>query len=165
MSLAGITLRRARASDGVPVWAVRTQAIRTGCRGHYAADLLEEWTSTPMPPSFGARIAQENFIVAESAAGIVGFAGLKAETKEVDAVFVSPECARKGLGAWMLGLLEGIAIDLGLHVVTLKASLNAVAFYQGAGYTAGVSGWHVTDSGLRIACVHMEKALARPADV
>jgi hypothetical protein len=69
----------------------------------------------------------------------------------------------QGLGARMLGRLEGLAIGLGIRAVTLKASLNAVGFYLGAGYTARESGWHVTDSGLRLACVHMEKSLARPA--
>jgi GNAT superfamily N-acetyltransferase len=165
MSLAEIKLRRALTSDDIAVWGVRAQAIRISCRGHYDAKLLENWASTPMPPLFGATIAREVFIVAESTAGIVGFAGLMAESGEIDAVFVSPDFAGQGLGARMLGQLEGLAIGLGIRAVTLKASLNSVGFYLGAGYTARESGWHVTDSGLRLACVHMEKSLARPADV
>lgn len=156
-------LRRALSSDADQIWTVRARAIRSGCRAHYAAQDIETWASAPMHPTFPARVAQEEFVVAELGARIIGFAGLKAETKEIDALFVCPDFAGQRLGTRLLAHVETLARSLGIKVVTLKASLNSVAFYQAAGYIAGSPGWHVTGSGLKIACVHMAKVLTNDA--
>lgn len=87
-----------------------------------------------MPSSFASRIATEIFVVAEADSRIVGFAGLKASTSEVDAVFVSPEFAGHGLGKRLLLYVESLARELRLPSLSLKASLNSVAFYKAAGY-------------------------------
>lgn len=68
--------------------------------------------------------------------------------------------ANRKLGTRLLLHLEALARDLGIDAVNLKASLNAVPFYEAAGYTAMSSGWNLTTNGLRMACVSMEKRLA-----
>jgi putative acetyltransferase len=159
------SLRRAGAQDAEAIWLVRSESIRVGCRDHYPAELLEAWLSAPMPPSFPARIKAEEFVVAESGSQVVGFAGLKVEAAEIDAVFVSPAVFGRKLGARLLAYVEMRAQSLNIQVVHLSASLNAVPFYESAGYVAGAEGWHTTYTGLKIACVHMEKRLGSFAAV
>jgi GNAT superfamily N-acetyltransferase len=154
-----IVLRRATAADAADIWEVRTRAISDSCHGHYPAPLIEAWTLTPMPITFASFIETETFVVAVLLHRVVGFAGLRPLTGEIDAVFVSPDFARQGLGERLLAHLESVASGLGITSSRLKASLNSVAFYKAAGYIEGTEGWHITASGLQIACVHMEKTL------
>jgi N-acetylglutamate synthase-like GNAT family acetyltransferase len=159
-STQAITLRRATAADAEGIWQVRIRAIRSGCKNHYAADIIDAWVSNPMPASFQSYIEVEPFYVAELNSHIVGFAGLKRATAEFDALFVAPEIGRAGVGVRLLRHVENVARELLLTKLTLNASLNSVSFYKAEGYCEGSRGMHATTSGLQIACVHMEKNLA-----
>ncbi|TGG95429.1 GNAT family N-acetyltransferase [Natronospirillum operosum] len=149
--------RFARSSDATAVWALRTQAIRLKCSSHYPADVIESWAAAEMPSTFGALIENEHFVVAEQGGRIVGYAGLKPAEQEIEAIFVSPDFSGQGLGALLLERAEKQARGLRFKTVKLHASLNAVRFYQRAGYSEMGRGWHSSRSGLEIACVHMEK--------
>ena len=59
-----------------------------------------------MPDAFGSALEKERFVVAELNGQIVGFAGLKTEASEVDAVFVSPSMSGTGLGRQLLKQVE-----------------------------------------------------------
>jgi putative acetyltransferase len=159
-------LRAGRGADAPRIWDVRTRAIRHGCRGHYPARLLERWAAAPMPPGFAAHIGRQCYIVAEAPGSIVGFAAFRRTTREVNAVFVAPEAMGTGLGARMLRQLEAQARRMGVGRVWLKASLNAVPFYQAAGWTAGKRSAHHSRTGITIDCVYMDKRFttrARPS--
>lgn len=156
-------LRRAVPSDAADLWAVRGDALCTGCRGHYPAALLAALAADPVPETFPDTIARHYFVVALIGQRIAGFAALKPDPGMVDAVFVRAEAMGRGVGAALLAHVEEQAKSLGLTALSLKASLNAVAFYERAGYVAGEPGRHVTRSGHEIACVHMDKRLADPA--
>lgn len=154
-----ITLRRAIAADAEAIWQVRIQAIRSGCKNHYAPDIIDAWVSNPVPTSFQSYIEAEPFYVAELQSQILGFAGLKRATSKVDALFVAPEAGGAGLGVRLLRHVESEARELGFTKLTLNASLNSVAFYKAAGYCEGARGMHATTGGLQIECAHMEKDL------
>jgi len=159
-STQAITLRRATAADAGAIWQVRIRAIRSGCKNHYAPDIIDAWVSNPMPTSFQSYIGAEPFYVAELQSQIVGFAGLKRVKSEVDALFVAPEAGRAGLGVRLLRHVENVARELGFTKLTLNASLNSVAFYKAEGYCESSRGMHTTTGGLQIECVYMEKDLA-----
>ncbi|NKF21734.1 GNAT family N-acetyltransferase [Solimonas marina] len=152
-------IRRATAADAVSLWDLRSAAIDHGCRTHYAGELIDAWLATPMPASFGNRLEREPFLLAVDRDAIVGFAGLKLGTRELDALFVHPQHAGRGHGQHLLREAEQLARQLGLHELHLKASLNAVAFYEAAGYRIGEAGVHITGTGLRIGCRNMDKRL------
>ena len=159
-SMEAIIFRRATAGDADSIWQVRIRAIRSGCKDHYSPNIIEAWVSSPLPTSFPSFIEDEPFFVAELRSKVVGFAGLKRGTSEVDALFVSPEVAGAGLGTKLLKHVEQMARELLIPKLVLDASLNSVRFYKAAGYSEGQQGMHTTTSGLQIACVHMEKSLA-----
>jgi len=158
-----IVVRKATTADAAVIRAVRTRAILVGCKRHYDDDLLRAWAHNPMPASFPLFIESEPFYVAERASTVVGFAGLKHSTSELNAVFVAPEFTGQGLGMRLLRLVENVACDLRIPLLGLSASLNSVPFYSRAGYIAGAREMYATSSGLQIPCVRMEKHLSEGA--
>jgi len=160
-----ITIRRASAADIPAIWDIRTRAIIQTCSSHYAPALIDAWVRNPMPGGFSSFVETEPFFVASVGQSLVGFAALKRASSEIDAVFVCPTFTRHGLGMRLLSHLESVATALGLYRLKLDASLNAVPFYQAAGYEVGHGGVHVAQSGLQIPCMHMEKRLHSAAGV
>jgi GNAT superfamily N-acetyltransferase len=159
MTVAAFSLRRAVAADAPAMWAIRAQAIRETCRSHYPAELLDRWACSPLPETFPARIENEYFVVGTAGSRVAGFGALNISNGEIEAVFVAPEAGRRGLGRSLLAALEKAAVDAGLKMISLGSSLNAVPFYQAAGYHAGERGTYTTSQGVEIACVRMSKPL------
>lgn len=95
---------------------------------------------------------------------IVGFGVLNGENRVIEAVYVSPDVMRRGVGLTILGLLEKQARALGLEVLFLNSSLNAVQFFQRAGYVAQQESKYRLHSGVEIACVPMVKKLVPSKD-
>lgn len=142
------------------MWAIRSDAIRCTCRSHYPDDLLERWASGVMPHTFPDRIESGYFVIGLARTGAAGFAALNTANAQIDAVFVSPQHGRRGLGRQLLAHLEERASAMVLSELAVDASLNAVPFYRAAGYRAVSEGIYITSTGLEIACVRMQKRLA-----
>ena len=90
---------------------------------------------------------------------IRGFAQLDPVAASIQAVYVAPASARRGIGAKLLVAAEEAAVALGLTRLTLDSSLNAVAFYVHAGYSSDVAATHELEPGVFIPCVTMHKTL------
>jgi N-acetylglutamate synthase-like GNAT family acetyltransferase len=152
-------IRRAEQKDREAVWRTHTAAIREICRSHYTEDELEAWTNLLSPRRYEQAIERLEFFVAEDAGEVVGFGTLNVESGEVEAVYVNPPAARRGVGSRLLQTLEESARRSGLTRLHLSASLNAVGFYERAGYVSGGSARHRLQSGVEIECVPMSKEL------
>ncbi|MDQ2734459.1 MAG: GNAT family N-acetyltransferase [Pseudomonadota bacterium] len=59
----------------------------------------------------------------------------------------------------MLAQLEASARTLGIAELSLDASLNAVSFYERAGYSAAAESDHELAPGVSIPCIAMRKDL------
>ena len=94
----------------------------------------------------------------------MGFGVLNQENAVVEAVYVSPGVGRRGIGREVLRKLEERASALGLRVLRLNASLNAVPFYEKAGYVPQERSKYRLSTGVEIACVPMVKVISREAD-
>jgi len=70
----------------------------------------------------------------ESRREVVGYGHLAPTESEVRAVYVHPDAAGRGVGTAILDALEARARELRLDALALSASLNAVGFYERAGY-------------------------------
>jgi hypothetical protein len=68
------------------------------------------------------------------------------------------------MGLMILGQPEERARALGLEVVSLNASLNAVRFYKRAGYVAQEGSKYRLPSGVEIPCVPLVKRLILSTD-
>jgi GNAT superfamily N-acetyltransferase len=157
-------VRKARLEDSEAIWRVHTSAIREIARSHYTPEEIEAWAWPRRPEHYVEPIRRLEFYVAEDGGVIVGFGTLNSASSEVEAVYVSPDAARRGIGLMLLHALEERARVLGLTALRLDASLNAVPFYERAGYERRAQTKHRLTSGVEIACVRMTKELVETTD-
>ena len=154
-----IAFRQARLGDIALLWELRTRAVAHNCPGHYTPDVLAAWLASPPPASLARHIEHGGGLVAVDDGTIVGYAVLDLLTGEVDAAFVEPACQGRGIGRVLLDTLEANARAGGIERLYLSASLNALPFYERAGFVALREALYPHRSGVGIASVFMEKVL------
>ena len=113
---------------------MHVRAIREVCSRSYPEDQIASWAGLLSPTSYVAVIRERFLVVAEDAGGIAGFGQLNQTNGEVDAVYVLPGRQGEGIGGALLRSLEVAARAAGLKELHLSATLNAVPFYERAGY-------------------------------
>lgn len=106
-------------------------------------------------------MAAHEFLVAVDDEEILGFAQLDPARGEIVGCYVHPRAHRGGVGSRLLAALVVRAAARGVTELHLDASLNAVAFYQSAGFRADGPRRHRLDGGVDIACIHMRRRLAQ----
>ncbi|WP_426076803.1 GNAT family N-acetyltransferase [Janthinobacterium sp. PSPC3-1] len=154
-----IALRPALPLDIDALWALRTLAVRISCATHYSAEQVAVWSASPVPAGYADLLAAGGGIVAVHDGVIASYAMLDLDQHEVDAVFVDPAQGGLGIGKRLLAALEDLAREHGIERLHLSASLNAVPFYQAAGFVALREEAYAHPSGLMLASVAMEKIL------
>ena len=159
-----LKIRRARREDCHSIGSVHAAAVSGIRTVLYTPEEIQAWAVPREPASYEESIGSKEFFVAEDGEAIVGFGVLNQETAEVEAVYVDPGAGRRGIGLEILGKLEERASDLGLSELRLNASLNAVPFYEKAGYVAQERSKYRLLTGVEIACVPMVKAMSREAE-
>ena len=159
-----VNIRRARREDCQSIGSVHAAAVRGIRTNLYTPEEIQAWAIPRKPESYEESIRSKEFLVAEEGGVIVGFGVLNQERAEVEAVYVSPGAGRRGIGLEVLRRLEERARALGLGVLRLNASLNAVPFYERAGYVAQERSRYRLSTGVEIGCVPMVKTMASEAD-
>jgi len=144
-------IRRARPDDGSAIEAIHAAAVRAGYRACYAPADVDAWIAGMATWRVGVDPARRDVLVAEEGGRIAGFAALDATAGEVTAVYVDPAAWRRGVGRGLLAAVETIARLRGVAPASLDASLNAVAFYEAAGWRRERG----RDAIPRCACVHV----------
>jgi len=129
-----ITIRRAKQEDRGAIWHVHTRAIREVCKSHYSERELQIWTEVLKPDRYTEQIRKGPFYVAVEGGSIIGFGNLNQKSGEIEALYVAPDHVGRGVGMRILQALENVALDSGLKLLRLSSSLNAVRFYETAGY-------------------------------
>ena len=153
-------IRRARREDCQFIGSVHAAAVGGISTGLYTPEELQAWADPRTPESYEELIRTREFFVAEMDDVIVGFGVLNQRSAEVEAIYVSPGAGRRGIGLEVLRKLEERASSLGLEMLRLNASLNAVQFYEKAGYVAQERSKYRLLTGIEIACVPMVKRLS-----
>ena len=154
-----ITIRRARQEDRGAIWHVHTRAIREVCKSHYSERELQIWTEVLKPDRYTEQIRKGPFYVAVQDGSIIGFGNLNQKSGEIEALYVAPDHVGRGVGMGILQALENVALDSGLKLLRLSSSLNAVRFYEMAGYKPQRPKRWLLPSEM-VVCVPMIKELA-----
>lgn len=162
-------VRPATLGDARDVLDLHVASIRAFGPEAYDDEEVEAWASTDDSDGSGYPILEDGhyFVVAERGArndpgsedNIAGFGHLVVPDREVTAVYVHPDHAGAGVGSALLAALEGFARGRGLAELQLVASLNAVGFYERAGYERVGATTHETTGGVELDCVEMAKRL------
>jgi putative acetyltransferase len=160
-----LQIRRARQQDCQSIGSVHAAAVSGIRTALYTPEEIRAWAVPKKPASYEESIRSKEFFVAEDEDVIVGFGVLNQELAEVEAVYVTPGAGRRGIGLEVLRKLEERANALGLRMLRLNASLNAVPFYEKAGYLAQERSKYRLLTGVEIACVPMVKTMTRESDV
>jgi len=155
-----VTLRRAQLEDREAIWRVFTRSVRGLARSHYTPEQIEAWAGLRQPEDFTNAIEHHEFFVAEEVGEIVGYGQLNPGTAEVEAVYIVPEVTGRGVGRLLMEALEAKAREAGLASLRLRASLNAVAFYEHFGYRIERREMHPLPDGVEFAVAQMTKTLS-----
>jgi putative acetyltransferase len=136
---------------------LHTAAVEAFGPDGYDDEQVREWAGADerSPTDYTVDAAGEHFIVAVRDGAVAGFGHLVADAGEVHAVYIHPDHARHGVGSALLAELEGYARGCGCETLALQSSLNAVGFYEWAGYERVGEG--KSPGGLAV--VEMEKEL------
>jgi len=117
------------------------------------------WAGRLRPEKYAEAIDRYEFFVAEEDGAVVGFGELGQETGEVQGLYVSSDVAGRGVGRKLLSTLEERARAHGLKSLRLTSSLNAVSFYERAGFEAVEELSETIGPGVERASVRMFKEL------
>jgi N-acetylglutamate synthase-like GNAT family acetyltransferase len=159
-----LNIRTARREDCPAIAGVHAAAVSGIRSAHYTPEEIRAWAAPKKPESYEESIDSKEFFVAEKDGVMVGFGVLNRESAEIEAVYVSPRAGRRGVGLEILCKLEERARANGIGALRLNASLNAVPFYERAGYVAQEESKYRLATGVEIACVPMLKAMASESD-
>ena len=154
-----IQFERIAESDGPAFYELRRSAIRAGCVGYYTSDQIHAWTNPLSDPGLQTPVP-EHFYFAKIDGEIVGCCSFEVAPGRIDGMAVSPSHFRRGIGRAMMQHIERIARDLGVRLLTLDASLNAVDFYRSQGFQGAVADSYQSPRGVILECVPMSKSLA-----
>jgi ribosomal protein S18 acetylase RimI-like enzyme len=154
-----VSVRPAVDGDRAAIFTVHLRAVRETCSRSYSAEQIDAWAGVLSPDNYVAALQKRVMLVATDAASVVGFGQLDPDEGEVDAVYVQPERQGEGIGRMLLSALEGQARARGIRELELSATLNAVGFYERAGYARRRTVVHRMLTGVQLACVRMVKSL------
>jgi putative acetyltransferase len=155
------TIRKARQEDKESIWRVHAKAIRETCASHYSQEVIRIWAERLQPEKYEEAIRSNEFFVAEENGAVVGFGELDKAGGEIAGLYVSPDVAGRGVGWKLLSTLEERARAFGLASLHLTSSLNAVSFYERAGFKSLEKMTKTLSPGVERASVRMFKELAR----
>ena len=135
---------------------LHTAAAEAGGRRAYDESTTAAWAKRGErgPDDYPVDDPASHFVVAVTDR-VCGFGEVVPEVGEVRAVYVHPDCERRGVGTALLAHVEGYARGRGVESLSLQSSLNAVGFYETAGYEADAA--EASPGGIEV--VRMEKSL------
>ena len=157
LEIESMDVRPATYEDRAALPKVHTAAVEAFGPDGYSVEEVREWAGADerSPDDYAVDAGGEHFTVAVRNDEIAGFGHLVLDVEAVHAVYVHPDHARHGVGSTLLAELEGYARGRGLRKLNLLSSLNAVGFYERAGYERVGEG----ESPGGLAVVGMEKRL------
>lgn len=125
-------LRPATAADEQALADIRRHAILALAVPAMPRDDAEAWASQGAPDRIARAIREHDVWVAVADAAVVGW--VEVAQDRIAALYVSPSCARRGIGSLLLEQAEAQVLRAGHAMAQLESSLNALDFYLGKGY-------------------------------
>lgn len=155
-----IRVRSARFEDVSGVLRLIDRAIERGCRRHYSARERRAVYATYASTAFLDVMApHETFVVETDDGALAAFAQLDPSIGRLRALFVDAEAQGQGLGAALLAHVVERAVARGNRRIHGAMALNAVAFYEGAGFRPCAGRDQLLCAGVHVPVTPMERPL------
>jgi putative acetyltransferase len=160
-----MNIRHATQEDLHHIAAAHRASILGLCAPHYSVVQVSQWTDALRPEGYAALLGSREFFVVEQDGELLGFGVLDLNESLVNATYVSPKAARRGVGQRLLEAMETIARQQGATRLQLSSTLDAVPFYQSLGYPQQGAGTNRLPTGVELPCILMTRDLVgeRPA--
>lgn len=127
--------RLARPDEAEACWNIRNLAIRHGCKSSYDPAVIAAWTPEAMPERYREVIKENPFFIVEGPdARPVATGYLDIASASVEAIFTSPDHARKGCAGMILTKIKDEARQRGFSRLTLSSTPDAITFYEKQGF-------------------------------
>jgi putative acetyltransferase len=157
-----ISVRIAQPKDRNQIFQIQIDAIQVICSHDYNTEQIAALLDDKQLQYSVGNEWGEIVFVAEIEDTIVGFSALLRH--RVSAVYVHPHYVRRGIGRQLLTALEREAVSRHIKRLAVMASLTAQPFYQACGYQIVGECSLISDHGVYVPCIDMEKCLASTFD-
>jgi putative acetyltransferase len=124
-------IRRVDASDEEALARIRRSAILALAVPAMSREQAEQW-ATRAPADRIARAMRDHDVWVAVDGAAIGW--VEVDGDRVAALYVSPSCARRGIGSALLGQAENAIRSTGYTTTRLESSANALEFYFRRGY-------------------------------
>jgi GNAT superfamily N-acetyltransferase len=152
-----LEIRPVRFEDVPEILRLVARAVDRGCREHYDASQRAAVYASYAGALFLEWRGPYETVAAEAAGRIVAFAQLDPADGRLRALFVDGDLQRRGVGRAMLAEVEARAARRGCTRVHGAMSLNAVPFYERAGFRARGPAEALGSTSVPVPIVRMEK--------
>lgn len=166
MNSSPVSFRSAVADDATDMVAVHYASVHAIPPGQYPVAILSAWSPTPDEQRrewLANLLAQDTTVCEVAISGndaIVGFCLALPYQSRLQALYVHPEYAGRGIGASLLRAVEAHCRAVGADMLELNASFNAENFYRANGYVAIRKTMQPLTDGSAMGAVSMSKRLA-----
>jgi GNAT superfamily N-acetyltransferase len=126
--------RPAMRKDASRLYDIRRRSILELASPAMPAAEAKAWASKLTLSGMERKLRELEVWVAELHGVVVGWGAIRGDTLE--GLYAAPEFAGQGVGAGLLGMLEGLIRDREFPSVRAEASSNARGFYLRRGYRA-----------------------------
>ena len=127
------TIRRAEAQDADRISQTILRALRITNAADYPPHVIAAAAENFTPQHVLAHMANRHIFVAIAGGDVVGTASLHGRV--VRSVYVDPDHQRVGIGAELMGAVEGFARSQSLDTLSVPSSVTAQEFYRKLGFT------------------------------
>ena len=172
------TLEKGGIEDSERIHQVHTSAIRQLCSSHYEKKEISIWAEKQKPETYKPFLESGKIIVAKKSGIVVGFIDHIEHTKkiktnescskqcsnnelEIKGLFIDPNFSSDGVGSLLFKKVEAIALEKGVAIMKVSASLNSLPFYRKMGFEEVERKLHQLRYDCSIECVRMVKNLTK----
>ena len=125
-------IRCAEAADEAALADIRRSAILGLAVAAMSMEQAETWAARAAPDRIARAIREHDVWVAALDAAAIGW--VEVDRDHLAALYVSPSCARRGVGSALLARAETSMRNSGYATARLESSQNALEFYFRRGY-------------------------------
>ena len=134
-----LSARRITESDAVSVSDLIRKTIAISNKKDYPEDLMDQLIAIETPEHVMERAGWTHFYVVEENGVIIGCGAIgpywgKEDESSLFTIFVDPDCQGKGVGRFIMEILENDEFFLRAKRIEIPASITGVPFYLKMGY-------------------------------